>query len=166
MSTRKIYLRNLLLKRFDWIEERSLELARIKGYAHVTPAMSRMFGHMSGTPTGLSELARRLGVSRQAVHRLAQDAAKAGLVEFVPSVDNARIVRVQFTQAGWAMSATAARSFESIEVALKERIGARNLAELKRILDLAWDDEEERRQAGAAGEATREQACPMPEETP
>ena len=147
MSTRKPYLRNLLLKRFDWIEERSLELARIKGYAHVTPAMSRMFGHMSGTPVGLSELARRLGVSRQAVHRLAQDAAKAGLVEFVPSVNNARIVRLQFTQAGWEMSATAARSFESIETTLKERIGARDVAELKRILALSWDEEEHRQQA-------------------
>ncbi|NLY26265.1 MAG: MarR family transcriptional regulator [Alcaligenaceae bacterium] len=139
---RKTYLRNLLMKRFDWIEERSLELARLNGYGHVTPAMSRMFGHMSGVPVGLSELARKLGVSRQAVHKLAGEAAKAGLVEFVSSPDNARIVLLRFTQAGWVMSANAASVFDSIELELKEHIGARNLAELKRILELPWDEAE------------------------
>lgn len=142
MSNKKAFLRNLLLRRFDWMEERVLQKAREHGYARVTPAMSRMFGHMSSRPMPLSELARCLGVSRQAVHRLANEATQLGLVEFVPSLENARIVRLQFTQAGWAMSAQAAKDFEEIETVLKERLGTKNLAELKRLLDMAWDDSE------------------------
>lgn len=141
----KTYLRTLLLRRFNWVEEHSLELARAHGYGKVTPALSRLFGNMGGHPTGLSDLSRRMGITRQAVHKLACEAAKLGLVEFVPSVTDARVVCLQFTKAGWMMSADAARSFEEIEARIKSQIGARNLAELKRLLALPWDATEARK---------------------
>lgn len=142
MSKKKTYLRNLLLQRSDWFEARILEKAKLHGHDRVTPAMSRMFAHIAHRPIGLSELARRLGVSRQAAHRTATEATLLGLAEFVPDPDHARIVRLQFTQAGWAMSAQATRDFEDLETRLKERIGSKNLNELKRLLSLAWDDDE------------------------
>lgn len=142
MAKNRIYLRSLLLQRFNWIEERVMEKAREHGYHEVTPAMSRLFGNMVGQPVGLSDLSRRMGVSRQAVHKLANEAARLGLVEFVASPEDARVVRLQFTQAGWEMSATAARDFEDIEAELKQQLGARNLAELKRLLELPWDAQE------------------------
>lgn len=142
MPKKKTYLRNLLLQRSDWFEARALDKAKLHGYDRVTPAMSRMFAHMASRPIGISELARRLGVSRQAAHRTATEATLLGLAEFVPDPDHARIVRLQLTQAGWAMSAQATRDFEDLETRLKERIGNKNLNELKRLLSLAWDDDE------------------------
>lgn len=142
MAKNRIYLRSLLLQRFNWIEERVMEKAREHGYHEVTPAMSRLFGNMVGQPVGLSDLSRRMGVTRQAVHKLANEAARLGLVEFVASPQDARVVRLQFTQAGWEMSATAAKDFEEIEAGLKQQLGARNLAELKRLLQLPWDAQE------------------------
>jgi len=150
MARDNVFLRSLLLQRFNWIEAQVLEGARRHGYDNVTPAMARLFGNMGGQPAGLSDLSRRMGISRQAVHKLANDAARLGLVEFVPSPEDARVVRLQFTQAGWTMSAQAARDFEAVEARLRDRIGARNLQELKRLLSLPWDDEEERRQRDAA----------------
>ena len=143
MSKQKTFLRTLLLQRMHWFEERVHAQAQTHGYEMVTPAMSRLFGHMGGQPVGLSELARRMGITRQAVHKLANDAAALGLVESVPSPLDARVVCLQFTQAGWAMSAQAARDFEELEAALKARLGGRNLSELKRLLSLAWDENEE-----------------------
>jgi len=143
MAKEKIYLRTLLLQRTNWFEERILEKAHGHGYAKVTPAMARLFGFMGGQPTGLSELARRMGVSRQAVHKLANEAVALGLIESVPSPEDARVVRLQFTQAGWTMSTHASRDFDDIETLLKERLGARNLTELKRLLSLAWDESEQ-----------------------
>jgi DNA-binding MarR family transcriptional regulator len=139
MAREKTYLRTLLLQRVNWFEERVLEKAVEHGYRMVTPAMARLFGHMGGKPAGLSELARRMGISRQAVHRLASEAIELGLIEALPSPQDARVVRLQFTQAGWVMSARAAKDFDAIEGVLKDRIGARNVAELKRLLALAWD---------------------------
>lgn len=160
MSAKKTYLRNLLLQRSAWFEERTLERARAHGYGRVTPAMSRMFGHMSGRPIGLSELARRLGITRQAVHKCASDAAQLGLIEFAPDPANARVVRVQFTPAGWAMSARASRDFEGIEATLRQRMGAQNVDELKRLLQMAWTEQEAAQADGKPAAAQPGHAAP------
>lgn len=112
------------------------------GYAGVTVAMNRLFAHLGGRPVGLSELARALAVSRQAVHRLAKDAAALGLVEFIDSEQDGRVILVRFTQKGWAMSETARRDFESIEKNLAAHIGNRDLEELRRILSRPWAEHE------------------------
>jgi DNA-binding MarR family transcriptional regulator len=141
MASRKTYLRSLLLQRFDWMEERVLECARASGYPYITPAMNRLFSQMWGQPVGLSELSRRLGISRQAAHKLASEAARHGLVEFVASTEDARVVMLRFTEAGWAMSARAARDFESIEATIAAKLGAAKLAQLKALLTEPWSDE-------------------------
>lgn len=147
MAQHKIYLRTLLLQRANWIEERIMERALGHGYDKITPAMARLFGYMGGQEVGLSDLARRMGISRQAVHKLAGDAVKLGLIESVSSPDDARVVRLRFTPAGWAMSARAAQDFDDIEEELSARLGIEEVTELKRLLALAWDDSEAARPA-------------------
>jgi len=142
------YLRTLLLRRTEWMEARVLEAARRNDYAGITPAMNRLFGHMRSRPVGLSDLARRLGVSRQAVHEIVRQAQAMGLVELFASPDDARIKLVRFTEAGWAMSESAARELRAIERSLAERIGECDLETLCRILALPWSEDEPRRPAG------------------
>jgi DNA-binding MarR family transcriptional regulator len=167
MTEHKKYLRNLLVQRFNWIEERVFKTARVHGYDQITPAMSRLFGNMVGGPAGLSDLSRRMGISRQAVHKLASEAAKLGLVRLVPSPDDARVVLVQFTDEGWKMSASATMAFEKLEAQLAKQLGKKNLAELKRLLELPWDapDEAARPKARARrstppSRASRESSAP------
>lgn len=112
--------------------------ARRNGYGEVTTAMNRMFAHLGGRPIGLSELARVLVVTRQAVHQLANEAALLDLVEFIPSENDGRVKLLRFTQKGWAMSVSAAREFEVIEAELSDQIGAKDLEELRRILSKPW----------------------------
>lgn len=141
-TVRKPFLRDLLLSRMEWMEARVMEGAGRNGYGQVTPAMNRMFAHMVGAPVGLSELARHLAVSRQAVHKLANEAAALGLVEFVACAADARIKLLRFTEKGWAMSASAAREFAAIEAGLARRIGAEDMEALRRILARPWSDDE------------------------
>lgn len=136
------YLRTLLLRRTEWMESRVLEAASRNGYGGITPAMNRLFGHMRSRPVGLSDLARQLGVSRQAVHEVVGQAQELGLVEVVASQGDARVKLVRFTEAGWAMSETAARELRAIEVALAAQIGERDLETLRRILSLPWSQDE------------------------
>ena len=140
MTVHKNLLRHLLLARSDWMEQRVMALAERNGYPHVTTAMNRLFAHLGGKPLGLSELARRLSVSRQAVHKLAQEAEQLGLVEFVPSEEDGRVKLLRFTQKGWRMSEKAAASFAEIEQELGRHIGAQELESLKRILALPWPE--------------------------
>jgi len=142
MKPHEPLLRNLLLARSEWMEARMMENAERRGYGEVTTGMSRMFAHLAGRPIGLSELARRLAVSRQAVHQMANEAARLGLVEFVSSESDGRVKLLRFTQEGWTMSETAVRELQAIEDELARRIGPRDLEELRRILGKAWSDDE------------------------
>lgn len=132
------YLRNLLLARSEWMEERVLQGAVRNGYGSVTPAMNRLFSRMGHRPVGLSELARRLAVSRQAVHQLAREAERLGLVEFVPSAHDARVRMLQFSAKGRDMSASAARELRQIEDELREALGEEDFLALRRILAREW----------------------------
>ena len=144
----KPYLRALLMRRSGWMEARVLAAASRNGYGAVTPAMNRMFGHMRKRPVGLSDLARQLGISRQAVHELARQAQALGLVELIASGSDARVKLLRFTEAGWAMSASAARELQAIERELAQCIGEEDLRTLRRILAKAWSAEEAGRQGG------------------
>jgi DNA-binding MarR family transcriptional regulator len=50
----------------------------------------------------VSELARHMGLTRQAIQRLADDMAKDGLVEFVENPGDARAMHLLLTEAGRA----------------------------------------------------------------
>lgn len=50
----------------------------------------------------VSELARHMGLSRQAIQRLADDMASDGLVEFVENPGDARAMHLLLTEAGRA----------------------------------------------------------------
>ncbi len=121
-----------------------MESAQRAGYGGVTMAMNRMFAQLHGKPIGLSELARRLSVSRQAVHQLASEAAAMGLVEFVRSERDGRVKLLRFTQQGWVMVDSAMAAFERIEQELVRQFGAADVAALRRILAQPWSADEQR----------------------
>lgn len=132
-------LRYLLAQRSAWMEAQLYAGAEAEGYGYVTPAMSRMFGLMGREPMSLSELARRLIVSRQAVHQMASEAIRHGLVELVDSPTNRRIRLVRFTPKGAEMFACGTRTLERIERELVERLGADDVETLRRILAKDWE---------------------------
>jgi len=56
--------------------------------------------HYAGTPQTVSILARSMGLTRQAVQRLANDLAAKGLITFEPNPTHRRAQLVAFTPAG------------------------------------------------------------------
>jgi len=131
-------LRGLLLLRSDWFEDRVLQAAPRFGYRFVTPAMHRLFAHMSTSPVGISELARRLAVSRQAVHQTVGEACRRGIVELVDDPLDARVRNVRFTAKGMHMVRSARQVVRRIEAELERQLGARDVAALRRILGRQW----------------------------
>jgi len=137
-TPRKPLLRNLLFARSDRMEARVVEFAMRRGYFVASGSMSRMLSHMGTGPVGLSELARRVGTSRQAVHKLATDAEGIGIVEFIPSEIDKRVKLLQYTRKGLALAAQAASDFILIESELAEAIGQDDVETLRRILAKPW----------------------------
>lgn len=145
MTQAKLYLRHLLLTRSDWMERRLFDGAARNGYGDLSPAMARMCAHLAGRPLSLSELARRLTVSRQAVHKLAAETASLGYIEFVDSEADARVKLLRFTQKGREMAASARAELEAIEAQLAEHIGADKLEQLTALLAMPWTPQERER---------------------
>lgn len=131
-------VRQLLLQRSEWFEDRVLEAAPRYGYRFVTPAMHRLFAHMSSKPLSMSELARRLSVSRQAVHQTVAAAHRRGIIELVEDPLDGRTRKVRFTDKGMKMVRSASQVVRDIERELERRLGSRDLAALRRILSKDW----------------------------
>jgi len=131
-------LRVLLMRRHEWLYERGMASATENGYGFVTPAMARVFEQIGQGPISLSELARRLAISRQSLHETITAACGHGLVELVGDATNKRIRIARFTEAGKHMSRTVVQVDRELERELARRIGNDNVQTLKNILAMDW----------------------------
>ena len=131
----------LLMQRHEMLYERAFAAAERHGYGFVTPALARLFIEVGKGPTSVSELARRLAISRQSLHQTVGVACDRGLVELAADPDNQRVRLVRFTAAGKRMSQTVVAVDRSLERELANRIGPERVQILKAILAMPWSDE-------------------------
>lgn len=134
-------LRVLLRTRLEWIEEHLMQNAEKNGYGYITPSMARLYSYLGNTPVPMSELARRLKISRQAVHQLVNEGINSGFLELLDSPKDKRVKMVQFSQDGQKMAAVAIAEINKAEEELKQYLGAENVQHLRRILELKWPDD-------------------------
>jgi len=85
-----------------------------------------------------AELARRLELSRQGVQQVLRGLTEMGLIEIVPDPDDRRATIVCPGPASEAFGRAAAEEHANIERALAQRIGAVELATLRRIIAIDW----------------------------
>jgi DNA-binding MarR family transcriptional regulator len=102
------------------------------------PGMRAGFGFMfraiqDGEPTP-SELAARLGVSKQAVGKVLDEMEQRGLVERRLDPTDRRARRVRLTPHGRAATQTALRLSDQIEADLRSRVGAEQVAAVRSAL--------------------------------
>ena len=76
-------LKQLLLERADWFAREIMKGVKRSEHAYITPAQSRLLAHMGGKPMNMAELARRLAISRQAVHKTVSELARRGILEVI-----------------------------------------------------------------------------------
>lgn len=107
---------------------------RARGWEAFQPSFTTLLGHVDTEGTTITTLAERTGTSRQAVSQLARAIERAGLVERVPNPDDGRSVVIRHTEAGRRILLDAIEVMEEIEDEYAAEIGARRLAELKRLL--------------------------------
>lgn len=125
----------VLLKVARLVDE--LALARV-AVAEGAPRLRR--SHMSLLPhidlggTRMSELAERLGVSKQAVSQLVDDLEGFGVIARVPDPDDARARRVVFTQRGRDGFSRGLTVLRELEQELGGAIGERKMQQLRSAL--------------------------------
>ena len=84
--------------------------------------------------TRITEMAARLGITKQAVGQLVDELVDMGAVQRVPDPEDARAKRVIFTAAGRQGMLSGLAHLSSLEPQLEEILGKRLLAKLREAL--------------------------------
>jgi DNA-binding MarR family transcriptional regulator len=126
----------LLLKSARLLDERALERVNRAAGPRVTirPAHTSLFPHIDQGGTRLTELARRLGVTKQAVGQLVGDLEEMGVVQRADDPVDGRAKLVRFTDRGIRAIEHGLGVLRGIESELEQRIGARRMRELHETL--------------------------------
>lgn len=138
-TTDRDNLAYLLVQAFRWTQLSTralLDDPRVP--QNLTATQIMLLANLGEDGLRLSDLARKLGVSRQAIHQQVRPAVDAKLVEIVDDGGPGGAKRVMLTKAGRAIDRRAVGLVHEIEAELIGRIGKRRVAELRAALETDW----------------------------
>ena len=115
-----------------------LNRLRAAGWGEITRAQSLVFAHLGRGGARPSDLARRMQVTRQAMHEMLRDLGKLGLVELTADPGNRRAKQVALTARGKRMMGDAEEVLRELERELEDRIGRKRVARYRRALESDW----------------------------
>ena len=138
--TEPMNLARLLLDRFRWFDEALRTTLEERLGFEITSAQSLLFADLTRGGERQADIARRLGVSRQAVNELVRTLEHDGLVEIVPDPTSGRSKLVRPTAEGRRTVAVAGEAFAELETELRSRIGRRAVDQLRNALAADWGD--------------------------
>jgi DNA-binding MarR family transcriptional regulator len=131
-------LGQLLLRAFRWFDESLIAALHAAGWPELTRAHSLVFAHLDPAGTRTAELARRAGISRQAVHQSVQELQRLGLVRLVPDPTNRSAKLVVPTDRGQASIRVAKQTLAKLEGQLAQRLGRDQVQALRQALEADW----------------------------
>jgi len=136
--TYSLPLIDLLLRGYRWFEDGLLSRLAEDGWPQITRAHSLVFAHLDLEGTRPSELARRIGISRQAVNQTLVELVELGLVQIAPDPASRRSKLVVLTPLGRTTVGSAQAMFLELEDALAQQIGRARVTELRCALESDW----------------------------
>lgn len=137
----------LLFKASRLANERALERAAAgagAAGARMRPAHTALLPHLDFEGIRLTDLAARVGVTKQAVGQLVDDLAALGVVERLEDPTDKRAKRIRFSRRGYAALMHGLGVLRDLETVLASKLGSRRMRELHQTLKLmiaALEDE-------------------------
>lgn len=134
-------LAHLLLKGFYWFDD-SLQGNLRKEYeglvvTHSQSIIMHTIGEGIQRPSAIAE---RIGVSRQAVHISLNSLVKLGVVDLIPDPDDQRAKIAVLSEKGEPIRKKVFELFAEVEEELGRRIGKTNVANLRKALEMDWEE--------------------------
>jgi DNA-binding MarR family transcriptional regulator len=130
----------LLFKCARLLNERAItEVNREAGAPVLRPSHTNLFPHLDFEGVRLTELARRLGVTKQAVGQLVAELEEMGVVEYKPDPDDGRAKRVRFSARGLEAVRHGLGVLRRLEDELQRKIGKAKMGALRDALIAAVD---------------------------
>jgi DNA-binding MarR family transcriptional regulator len=137
-NERALTLYQLVDRAHTWFQEALLELLDAGEGAALSRADLHLLANLDCGTTYTSQLARRLGVSRQAVNKLVRNLVEAGLVRLEDAQGQRNVKWIVMTERGTALVAWLVGELRDLEARIARRIGAGDARALRRALEADW----------------------------
>jgi DNA-binding MarR family transcriptional regulator len=112
------------------------ERIKAAGFTDQRMAHNAVFAHIPPEGITLAELARRAGITKQAMSELVLDLEAKGYLTRRPDEHDKRTKLIELSDRGWAAMSAALAAFEEMERGLEERLGASRLRSLRHTLEI------------------------------
>lgn len=133
-------LAQLFMRAFYWADEGLQNALKKKGWPAITRAQSLVFVNIGEGVTRPSDIASRVGVTRQAIHQTINELVDMGFLKLEPDPRDRRAKVVVFTETGAKIGGDAVDALRQIEQSLSSRIGGERVQALREALTLEWGD--------------------------
>ena len=127
-------IRGLVQDLSELLDRRMDELRQGSVLGSVRPSDAKVFMLASRKRRTTAEIARDLGVSKQAVHMSVQRLLEKNVVQLVPANNSKRDKVIEITPYGHEIRRLVAEKIAILEAEIDAKIGAEKLAELRHIL--------------------------------
>ncbi len=138
MKKTKIPLGQLLLRGYRWCDQGLRRELSERGWPDITPSQSTLMAHVRSEGIRITELARRMGVTRQAAHHLVQELHQNGFVVIHDDPSNLSAKLVVLSPDGEIIVRDALAIYVELERALSGKIGAKAVKDLRASLESDW----------------------------
>jgi DNA-binding MarR family transcriptional regulator len=130
-----VSLGHLLFKSARLLDEQALARVRARsGITTLRPAHTKLLPHIDLAGTRLTDLAARLGVSKQAAGQLVDELIELGMLERVAHPEDGRARMVRFSARGRRGLLHGLGVLQELEGELATAIGAPEIARLRELL--------------------------------
>jgi DNA-binding MarR family transcriptional regulator len=126
-------LMRLTMELVEWMEEEMIELNKTSQYRG-SIAEIRLFNALRGEKKSISEVAKIMNISRQAVHQTVHKLVNLGFLELISQDGNKKNKIVKITALGQEIRKQGSEHLMEIERKLSWNLGERNLEFIKIIL--------------------------------
>jgi DNA-binding MarR family transcriptional regulator len=138
MSEQRPYLMRGLLHAYYWCDESLQNSVRAAGFPPLSRTKSMIMVNVSDGITRPADLARHLGISRQAIQQTLAEMEAEGLISLRSDPKDGRAKVVEFSPRGRGIGRAALAAIGAMEQELARRLGRRRLEELKKALYADW----------------------------
>ncbi|RVT94201.1 MarR family winged helix-turn-helix transcriptional regulator [Sphingomonas crocodyli] len=127
-----------IFQRLVWLDDGLQARLHDRGWPDVSRAQSMVMINVTAGIVRPAEIARKVGVSRQAVHTTINQMIALGMVQLAPDPDDGRHKVVELTEMGEQMRHDAQAAMGEMTRALTDRIGGDRLAALLDAMRADW----------------------------
>ncbi len=123
-----------------WVDECLQASMEAAGWERMSRTRSMLMVNVTIGINRPADIARSIGVSRQAIHQLIRGLKEEGILELVPDPNDRRAKIVQFDPKADKMRDDATKIMIAIEKELSKRLGATEFKTLKKLLSADWGE--------------------------